>query len=133
LVHNDHLFKANIVQLILMKETDEALKALSQHYGIGVPHLRVGMPKRSAKKVGCYVSETKTIHVMNWEKIEDPFVILHEFYHHLRTQNRKHRGTEKHANRFAEEFIEAFQTFDKHYFNVSCKYKNSNDNMCSKP
>jgi hypothetical protein len=102
-----------------MKETHEALKALSQHYNVDVPNLKVGMPKRHAKKIGCYVSKTKTIHVMNQEKLENPYVILHEFYHHLRTQDRKHRGTEKHAQRFAEEFIEAFQTFPKHSFRVS--------------
>jgi Zn-dependent peptidase ImmA (M78 family) len=109
--NQESLFKAKIVQLILMKDTDEALKALSQHYNIIFPHLKVGMPKKYSGKVGCYVSKTKTIHVMNREKLEDPYVILHEFYHHLRTQDRKHRGTEKYANKFAEEFIEAFQTF----------------------
>jgi len=107
----EHLFKARIVQLILMKETGEALKALSQHYRVDVPNLKVGMPKKYSKKVGCYVSKTKTIHVISREKLEDPFVILHEFYHHLRTQDRKHRGTEKYADRFAKEFIEAFKTF----------------------
>jgi len=121
MLDSEGLFKARIVRLILMKETDEAVKALSQHYGISVPHLKVGMPKRSGKKVGCYVSETRTIHVMSREKLEDPSVILHEFYHHLRTHDRKHRGAEKYANKFAEEFLEAFQTFDKHTFNVSCK------------
>jgi hypothetical protein len=123
--NSEHLFKAQIVQLILMKETYEALKALSQHYNIDVPRLKVGMPKKHRKKVGCYVLNTKTIHVMSREKLEDPFVLLHEFYHHLRTQNRKQRGTEKHADRFAEEFIQAFQTFPKHSFHVSCKYENS--------
>jgi len=117
--NNEHVFKARIVQLILTKETNEALKALSQHYSVSVPHLKVGMPKKYSKKVGCYVSKTKTIHVMNREKLEDPFVILHEFYHHLRTQDRKHRGTERHADRFAEEFIEAFQTSRRYSFHVS--------------
>jgi len=115
----EHLFKARVVQLILMKETDEALKALSQHYRVDIPRLKVGMPKKHSKKVGCYVSKTKTIHITNQEKLEDPFVILHEFYHHLRTRDKKHRGTEKHANRFAEEFIEAFKTFHRYSYNVS--------------
>jgi Zn-dependent peptidase ImmA (M78 family) len=117
--NSEHVFKAHVVQLILMKEADEAIKALSQFYNVGVPNLKVGMPKKYSKKLGCYVSKTKTIHVINREKLEDPFVILHEFYHRLRTQDRKHRGTEKHANRFAEEFIEAFQTFPRDSFHVS--------------
>lgn len=125
MLDNEPLFKARVMQLILMKETDEAIKALSHHYSVSAPNLKVGMPKKYRKKVGCYVSKTKTIHVMSQEKLEDPYVILHEFYHHLRTHDRKHRGTEKHANRFAEEFIEAFQTFRRYSFHVSYKHKNS--------
>ena len=117
------LFKAGIVRLILLKETDDAIKALSRHYGIEVPRLKVGMPKKSGRNVGCYVSKTKTIHLADREKLEDPFVILHEFYHHLRTHGKEHLGTEKHADRFAEEFIEAYRTFRKDSFNVSYKYE----------
>jgi hypothetical protein len=50
---------------------------------------------------------------MNQEYLDNPFVILHEFYHHLRTHGMEHRGTEKYANRFAEEFIEAFKTLQE--------------------
>ena len=121
---NEHLFKARIVQLILMKETDGAIKNLSEHYNVGVPHLKVGMPKKYSKKLGCYVSKTKTIYLMSRERLEDPFVILHEFYHHLRTQDKKHRGTEKHANRFAEEFIEAFQAYSRYSFHGSYRCEN---------
>ena len=113
MLNSEYLFKAKIVQMILMKENIEAIKALSFHYGVDIPHLKVGMPKKYSKKVGCYVSKTKTIHFMNWEYLNNPFVFLHEFYHHLRTQGREHRGTEKYANRFAEEFIEAFKTLQE--------------------
>ena len=112
-IDNEYQFKAKIVQIILMKENVEAIKALSSHYSVDIPHLKVGMPKRYSKNVGCYVSKTKTIHVMNQEYLDNPFVILHEFYHHLRTQVGEHRGTEKHANKFAEEFIEAFKTLQE--------------------
>jgi len=128
-----HLFKAKIVQLILMKETDEAIKALSHHYSVSAPNLKVGMPKKYRKKVGCYVSKTKTIHVMSQEKLEDPFLIIHEFYHHLRTHGRKHWGAEKHANRFADEFIEAYQVFNRYSSNVSYKYEGSASDVRSKP
>jgi len=120
---NELLFKTGIVRLILLKETDDAIKALSRHYGIDVPRLKVGMPKKSGRNVGCYVSKTKTIHLADREKLEEPFVVLHEFYHHLRTHGKEHLGTEKHADRFAEEFIEAYQTFRKYSFNVSYKYE----------
>jgi hypothetical protein len=43
--------------------------------------------------------------------LRNPFVILHEFYHHLRTDlDLKHRGTEKHADAFAREFIQVFES-----------------------
>lgn len=105
----EDLFKAKIVRLILLKRVNEALQELGSYYSVDVPRLKVGMPKRYSSKVGCYVSKTKCIHVVNQEKLGDPFVILHEFYHHLRTQDGRHRGTEKNANKFALEFIEAFK------------------------
>jgi len=110
---DEHLFKAQVVQLILAKKVEEALEALSQHYNVAAPRLRVGMPKRFGGKAGCYVSATKTIHMTSEETFYDPFVILHEFYHHLRTQGAKHRGTEKHANKFAQEYIKAYQNADR--------------------
>ena len=119
---DEQVFKARVVQLILKKESEEALEALSQHYRVGVPRLRVGMPKRSGSKAGCYVSGTKTIHVASSDKLYDPFVILHEFYHHLRMQGGKHRGTERYANRFAEEYVAAYQNAGRYSFRVSYKY-----------
>jgi len=119
---DEQLFKARVVRLILGKEIEEALEALSNHYRVAVPRLKIGMPKRSGGRAGCYVSATKTIHVASEERLYDPFVILHEFYHHLRTQSGKHRGTEKHANKFAQEYISAYQNSDKYFFWVSYRY-----------
>lgn len=110
------LFKAKIVYMILTKNTEEAIKALSEFYKVDVPHLKVGMPKKHSKNIGCYVSKTKTIHVSSGEKLCDPFVILHEFYHHLRTQHGKHKGTEKYANKFAMDYIKAFRDSRKHFY-----------------
>jgi hypothetical protein len=121
LLNDERLFKANIVQMILMKKTDEAIRSLSDFYTVDIPHVKIGLPKKHSKSTGCYVAKTKTIHVSNGEKLEDPFVILHEFYHHLRTQDGKHRGTEKYANKFAVDFVEAFQTCRKCSFHVSYK------------
>jgi hypothetical protein len=111
MVSGDWHFKAKIVQLILQGQTDEALNMLSTHYSVDIPRLKVGMPKGHGGKVGCYVSKTKTIHVANREKFGDPFVILHEFYHHLRTFGGKHLGTEKNADKFAHEYIKAYKEF----------------------
>jgi hypothetical protein len=108
---SDRLFKAKIVQLILQGQVYEALNMLSRHYGIDVPRLKVGMPKGHSGKAGCYVPKNKTIYVINQEKFGDPFVILHEFYHHLRTVGGKHMGTEKNADKFAQEYIKAYKNF----------------------
>ena len=44
------------------------------------------------------------------EFLYDPFTILHEFYHHLRYFGNDHRGTEKHADRFAIDYIRAYRS-----------------------
>jgi len=116
---SDFLFKAKIVQLILSNEAPRAIKILSHRHNVDTPRLKVGMPKKSGRNVGCYVSKTKTIHLVDREKLQDPFVILHEFYHHLRTHGREHLGTEKRADKFAEGFIEAYQNLNKYSFRVS--------------
>ena len=105
----ENLFKAKIVHLILSRKTEDALKLLSQHYHIDTPKLKVGMPKRHIKNAGCYVASKKTIYVSNRNRMYDPYLILHEFYHHLRTQDMKHKGTEKYADYFAKEHIEAYE------------------------
>lgn len=112
-------FRNKVVQLILARELDQALEALSEHFEVGVPRVKVGLPKKYKSKAGCYSSKDKTIYVMNREALENPFIILHEFYHHIRTHGEKHRGTEKYADKFAREFIEAFQMFHKYSFRVS--------------
>jgi len=42
----------------------------------------------------------------------NPFVILHEFYHHLRSKSvdGTHKGTERGADKFALDFITEYQT-----------------------
>jgi len=104
-------FKALIVYLILNGNVEEALELLGEHYGVEVPKLRVGLPKGRKKKVlGCYVARNRTICVLNSDVFREPFVVLHEFYHHLRTAlDRKHRGNERYADEFAREFIEAYK------------------------
>src|SRR3990172_6339198 len=101
------LNRRRIVWLILDQKAEEALSLLSQHYGIDVPKLKVGLPKGHRKNIfGCYTPKNQTISVLNSDIIGNPFVILHEFYHHLRTSvSKEHRGTERNADEFANEFI----------------------------
>jgi hypothetical protein len=104
-------FKALVVYLILNGEAEKALKVLAKHYGVDMPKLKVGLPKgRKNKVLGCYSAKSKTISVLNSDTLKEPFVVLHEFYHHLRTaSDMKHRGTEKYADEFAREFIRAYR------------------------
>ena len=107
-MNSNQLFKTKIVHLILSRTPVDALKALSQCYNVITPELKVGMSKGHRKKVGCYVAKKGTIYVSSLNELHNHYVILHEFYHHLRTHNMKHKGTEKYAERFAKDYIEAY-------------------------
>ncbi|MCD6432053.1 hypothetical protein DRO45_01145 [Candidatus Bathyarchaeota archaeon] len=108
-------FKALVVWLILNGKTEKALELLARHYGVDKPKLRVGLPKGKRRKAfGCYTAKDKVISVLNGETLKQPFVILHEFYHHLRTNvDMKHKGTEKYADKFAEDYIQAYKRIGK--------------------
>jgi hypothetical protein len=104
-------FKPVVVWLILNGKTEEALELLSKNYKVNVPELKVGLPKgHKITAFGCYTAKSQTISVLNSDILVNPFVIVHEFYHHLRSKgvDKMHRGTEKNADRFALEFIEAY-------------------------
>jgi len=105
-------FKPAVVQLILDGKTEEALDLLAKTYKVRTPRLKVGLPKgRKVTAYGCYSVQDETISVLNSDVLANPFVILHEFYHHLRSRcvDKMHRGTEKGADKFAIEFIQAYQ------------------------
>ncbi len=105
-------FKVEIVQLILGKQTEEALKKLSDAFGVAVPNLQVGLPKGHVRTAyGTYNAKSQTICVLDSDIFGNPFVILHEFYHHLRSRSvdRQHQGTEKNADKFALDFLREFQ------------------------
>lgn len=101
-----------VVWLILDGNAEKAIELLAKHYGVKTPKIKVGLPKGRKKQVlGCYKARDKTIFVLSSDTLKEPFIILHEFYHHLRTSaDAKHRGTEKHANDFAKEFIQAYKS-----------------------
>jgi hypothetical protein len=108
--------KPFIVWLILNQRTEEALSLLAQQYKVSVPRLKVGLPKKHKKNIlGCYQSKNETISVFNGDILGNPFVILHEFYHHIRTSiDKEHKGTEKNANKFAAEFLKEYQAASVH-------------------
>ena len=109
-------FKAVVVCLILNKQTEEALEMLAKNYRVNVPELKVGLPKGHHRNAyGCYSSKTENISLLDSDMLGDPFVVLHEFYHHLRSRSvdKQHKGTEKNADKFASEYIQAFDAVAK--------------------
>ena len=103
---NNRSFQETIVQLISTeRRPEEALDLLSEHYRVERPRLKIGLPRGEKKALGCYVHREKTIYISSQEYLYDPYVLIHEFYHHLRNVGGKHRGTERHAKEFALSFL----------------------------
>ncbi len=103
----DDLQKAKIVALILNGKLDEALKFVCDAYSKVPPKVRIGRVKGHDKALAVYDAKKETIFVSDGALLRDPFIMLHELYHHLRIFAGKHRGTEKHANRFAASFLKS--------------------------
>ncbi len=103
---NDRGFQTRIVAYILDGRPERALNLLSEHYGVAEPLLRVGSVKGHRKVVACYVEKERRIYLSRSQFLTDPFVILHEFYHHLRASSAvTSRQVDKRADLFALDFI----------------------------
>ena len=110
----DEIMQARIVQMILTKRTEEALLALSSFYHLEPPKIAVGTVKGKRRTAyAVYVQREKKIYAMDSTIYYNPFVILHEFYHHLRSRDGSHRGTENLSNAYARGFIESYMAVIK--------------------
>ena len=106
----DQVLQARIVYRILNKETEKAIEMLAAFYRIKAPALAVGTVKGKRRTAyAVYVGNEAKIYAMNSDILYNPFVMIHEFYHHLRSQGGTHRGTEKHANSYAMMFINSYR------------------------
>jgi hypothetical protein len=109
-IHPDNLTKAKIVQMILNRRTEEALCKLSKFYNYTPPEIVVGTIKGKRRSVyAVYVQKESKIYAINSDIFYNPFVVLHEFYHHIRTRGGVHRGSEKYANMYAKGFVDAYK------------------------
>jgi hypothetical protein len=109
-IYPDDLVKAKIVYMILNRKTEEALQNLSKFYNITPPEIVVGTIKGKRRSVyAVYVQKEGKIYAINSDIFYNPFVVLHEFYHHIRTKGGIHRGSEKHANMYAKDFVDAYK------------------------
>lgn len=103
--------QALAVELILNKRTEESLQLLSRVYNVQPPEIVVGTIKGKRKTVyAVYVHKERRIYAVNSDVFYNPFIVLHEFYHHLRFRGLEHRGSEKSANNFASKFIGSYRT-----------------------
>ncbi len=109
IIELDELTKAKIVQMILDKKTEEALQSLGEFYKVNPPQIVVGTIKGKRKTVyAVYVQKERRIYCINSDIFYNPFIVLHEFYHHIRTTGGIHRGSEKHANMYAKSFVDSY-------------------------
>ena len=94
--------------MILNKRTEVALEYLSNLYNIITPKIVVGTVKGKRKTVyAAYVQKESKIYVINSDIFYNLFVVLHEFYHHIKTKGGVHRESEKNANMYAKSFIDS--------------------------
>jgi len=102
-------FRVGIVRMILDGRPEEALCSLSSHYEVEEPDLRVGTVKRHRKVLAVYVHKEKRIYVSKSDLLRNPFVILHEFYHHLVYNNViASKREEREANDYAKTILKRF-------------------------
>ena len=110
----DDLAKAKVVQMIFDKKTEQALESLGRFYKVNPPKIVVGTIKGKRHTVyAVYVQKECKIYCINSDIFYNPFIVLHEFYHHIRTTSGTHRGSEKHANIYAKGFIDSYKKIIK--------------------
>ena len=106
---NEPKFKAAIVGLILAKDTEAAVDILSKKFRVRAPSLQIAHTKGKKVALAVYSVAANSISFADQEHFFNPFVVLHEMYHCIRSRSGHHRGTEKNADRFALDYIENYQ------------------------
>ena len=120
IVQPDDITKAKIVYMILNKKTEEALQNLSKFYKVKPPEITVGTIKGKRRTVyAVYVQRESKIYCINSDIFYNPFIVLHEFYHHIRTKGGIHKGSEKNANMYAKSFIDSYKKIIDRLNNVT--------------
>ena len=96
--------------MILSRRTEEALQNLRKFYNVTPPEIVVGTIKGKRRTVyAVYVQKESKIYAINSDVFYNPFIILDEFYHHIRTRAGVHRESEKHTNIYANSFINSYK------------------------
>jgi hypothetical protein len=109
---DENRFKVYVVHKILLKETEEAVELVCKRNRVKAPSLRIGgVPKGHKKALGVYSVASNSIAFRDQDQFFDPFVVLHELYHCIRSKSGTHKGTEKNADKFALSYIEEYNNF----------------------
>ena len=95
--------------MILSRETEKAVSLVSKKYKARPPRLGIGPTKGKKVALAVYSVSSNAILFSSQDYFFDPFVVLHEMYHCIRSKSGSHRGTEKKADKFAMDFIEAYK------------------------
>ena len=91
--------------MILTKDTEKAVELLSEKFRVRPPSLGIGHTKGKKTALAVYSVVANTISFSDQDQFFDPFVVLHEMYHCIRSRSGNHRGTEKNADKFALDYI----------------------------
>jgi len=102
-------FKAAIVSLILTKDTEKAVNLVSRKFKVRTPSLQIGHTKGKKLALAVYSVSSNSIAFADQDHFFNPFVVLHEMYHAIRSTSGHHRGTEKNADKFALDYIEQYR------------------------
>ncbi len=106
---DDPRFKAAVVQLILSKDTEKAVELVSKRFKVRPPRLGIGPTKGKKIALAVYSVNANSILFSDQEYFFDPFVVLHEMYHCIRSKSGSHKGTEKNADKFALDYIDEYR------------------------
>lgn len=113
---DDSRFKATIVQLILSKDTEKAVEVVSKKFNVRTPTLGIGRTKGKKSALAVYSVAANSILFSDQDQYFDPFVVLHEMYHCIRSTSGSHRGTEKNADKFAIGYVNEYKKLTSEYF-----------------
>jgi len=105
-------FKAAVVGLILTRDTETAVRLVSSKFRVRPPVLQIGHTKGKKIALAVYSVAANSISFADQAHFFNPFIVLHEMYHCIRSTSGHHRGTEKNADRFALDYIENYRRLE---------------------
>jgi hypothetical protein len=102
-------FKSAVVSLILTKDTERAVAVVSRRFKVRIPTLLIAHSKGKKLALAVYHVSSNSIAFSDQDHFFNPFVVLHEMYHAIRSSSGHHRGTERNADKFALDYIEQYK------------------------